>query len=107
MNNEKINYIINELKSLLSQKYKDFKGIYYYGSRARKDNQEDSDYDLMFVFDREVDRKLKEEIIHLLYRYELDNDIIIDCRVYSTNDIKNIYTPFIYNVIKEGLFYGV
>ncbi|MCX6151933.1 MAG: nucleotidyltransferase domain-containing protein [Ignavibacteriales bacterium] len=107
MNNEKINYIINELKYLLSQKHNDFKGIYYYGSRRRKDNQEDSDYDLMFVFNREVDRKLKEEIVHLLYSYELENDIIIDCRVYSADDIENIYTPFTHNVKKEGLFYGV
>jgi len=107
MDNVTIDHIINELKSLLSQKYKDFKGIYFYGSRVRGDNQADSDYDLMFVFDREVDQKLKEEIVHLLYSYELESDIIIDCRVYSANDVHNIYTPFINNVVNEGVFYGV
>jgi hypothetical protein len=43
----------------------------------------------------------------LLYSYELENDIIIDSRVYSANDVHNIYTPFINNVVNEGMFYGV
>ena len=41
--------IIDELKAELKSKYPDFRGIYLFGSRARGDFQNDSDYDLAFI----------------------------------------------------------
>ena len=44
-----IDKIIEELKAELKSKYPDFKGIYLFGSHARGDFNEDSDYDLIII----------------------------------------------------------
>ncbi|MEW5821766.1 MAG: nucleotidyltransferase domain-containing protein, partial [Cyanobacteriota bacterium] len=51
-----ISKIINDLNKLLSQKYSDFKGSYLYGSRAKGNYKEDSDIDIVVLFDQ-LDRE--------------------------------------------------
>ena len=60
MVNEKVNIIIKELIEELKSKYTDFKGIYFFGSHARGEANDDSDIDLALVFEREVIWKLKK-----------------------------------------------
>lgn len=102
-----INTIIIELKDTLKKRYPDFKGIYFYGSMARGEGQTDSDYDLVFVFSGNVNRKLRDEIIDIVYEYELAYGILIDVKVYSASMIENPVTPFRKNVLAEGIFYGI
>lgn len=99
--------ILSSISSQIKAKHSDFAGIYFFGSRAKGTATEESDYDTAFIFDGTVDRKLKNEIISLVYDYEVENDIIIDVLVYSKQDIENPATPFRDNVKNEGIFYGV
>jgi predicted nucleotidyltransferase len=101
-----IKKIIMDLKEELKKKYPDFDGIYLFGSRVRDDYKEDSDYDIILAFGHNVDRRLKKEISSIIYRYELDNNIILDEHVYRHSDILNPATPFRQNVLKEGRYYA-
>lgn len=101
------NDILASINSQIKAKYKDFAGVYLFGSRAKGTGTKESDYDTAFIFNGKVDRKLKNEIISLVYDYEVDNDIIIDVLVYNKQEIENPSTPFRYNVRSEGKFYGV
>ena len=106
MNLEKIENIIKQISTSLKIKYSDFLGVYFYGSRARGDYISDSDYDLVFVFQREITWRFKEEVRHLIYEYEDKFDIFIDAKVISSKEINLNRMPFIENVKKEGVFYG-
>jgi predicted nucleotidyltransferase len=106
MDNTLINKIIDELKSELKAKYPDFRGIYFFGSRARGNADEYSDYDLAFIFDRQIDWKFEEEIIRITCKYDVKYDLIIDPHIFEINDIIVPITPFRNNIKEEGIFYG-
>ena len=97
--------LIEEIKTELKSKYPDFRGIYLFGSRARGDFHEDSDYDFVLIFEREINRKFKDEVRRKIIDYEIENLIIIDSHVYNMNDIVKPITPFRENVQKEGIYY--
>ena len=101
-----INLIIEKIKNELKISYPDFRGIYSYGSQVKGYARQDSDYDLVFVFDREIDWKFKEEIIEYVYKYEVENCIIIDVKVYSVQQLNEVEIPFRRNVINDGVFYA-
>ena len=105
--NKKFKKLINELREILKNKYPDFKGIYFYGSRARGDFSEDSDYDLIFNFDREIHWNFEYEVKDIIYDYELKYELFLDSRKYSSKDIQEPATPFRINVKSEGIFYGI
>jgi len=108
MSDQIIEKIISKLNKQLKMSFPDFKGLYFYGSRVAGKSTKDSDYDIVFLFERKkIDRSLKDEIISLVYDYELENDILIDVRVYTFQSIQNPTTPFRVNVKSEGIFYGV
>ena len=102
-----IDDIITELKSALKKKYPDFTGIYFYGSQRGVISSLESDYDLALVFNKKINKKFKEEIIDLIYEFDLQYDIVIDAKIYSSDEISNPVTPFRANVKNEGTFYGV
>ena len=75
MANMKIEKIIAEISGLLKIKYADFKGIYFFGYRTRGDYRADSDYDLLFLFDRKISWKFREEIRHVIYEKLLNKKL--------------------------------
>lgn len=104
---KKIENIINEISELLSGKYHHFKGIYLFGSRLAEDSNEYSDVDIAIVFEGEINRKFKTEILDLIYDYDLKYDLFFDAKILSFEEILNPTTPF-RSVIKEkGIYYGV
>jgi len=100
-----INNLIDELNKELKSKYPDYKGIYLHGSRLNGTANEDSDYDMVFVFDRDVDWKFKKEISDILYEIELKYEILIDARIYSYNEVETPATFFKETVRQEGRFF--
>ena len=107
MNDDKIINMIKEISVHLKNEYRDFLGIYYYGSRVQGNYKPDSDYDLLFIFDRKVEWQFKEEIRHLIYEYEGRFNIIIDSKIISRNEIDMNRMPLIQEVKKYGIYYGV
>ncbi len=99
--------IIEEISRILKNNHKDFRGIYFYGSRVREDAGIRSDYDIAIVFDRDINWKFENEILDTLYNFIIDNDIIIDCKIYSAKEISNPMTPLRQNIKNEGILYGV
>ena len=104
MPDKKIAEILNELRKRILERYKDFKGLYLYGSMARGDYHKGSDIDVVAIFD-EVDRQkdfdLGDIICELMYKY----DIYIDLHIYTIDNLKK--NPIYYDeVVNKGYFYG-
>jgi predicted nucleotidyltransferase len=105
--NKKFDQLVNEVSKVLKEKYSDFKGIYLYGSRSRGDFNKESDYDVIYVFDREIDWHFEYEVKDIIYDYELKYELFLDNKIYSYKDIQQPSTPFRINVKRDGIFYGI
>ncbi len=77
-----------------------------YGSRARGDAHEYSDYDLIILIDGEVSLEKENFICHQLYPVELEMGEIVTAFVYSRSKWNSpLYRemPFHKNVEKDGV----
>ncbi len=103
----KINTLIETIKNILKDKFPSLKGIYFFGSRARNNSVDGSDYDLAIIFDEEVNWKFKDEIVKCIYSFMIENDIILDLHIYSEKDFYTLNTPFKVKIKQEGIYFGV
>ena len=71
--------------------------MYLFGSRSRDDWKPDSDYDILIVLETK-DRKILISTSKLISLKIFTND--------EFNRLKSIPTPFIRNVLKEGIKIG-
>ena len=77
-----------------------------YGSEARGDARPDSDIDLLILVDgNELTDKEEDRIIAPLYDIEIETGVQINARVLLKKIWENrpFQTPFIFNVMKEGI----
>lgn len=84
------------------------KEIYLFGSRCRSDWRPDSDYDILIVVDRK-DRDLISKLYDVVMDILLDTGRLISLKIFNAsefNRLKSIPTPFMNNVIKEGIRLG-
>ena len=100
------NKIINEIKNEMKEKYPDFRGIYLFGSSAKGDFNEDSDYDLAIITNGTVNFTVKQNIRNTIYEYMLLYDIIIDNPIISNDDLLNPQSYLIEKIKSEGVYYG-
>ena len=80
--------------------------IYLYGSRARGQGREDSDWDLLILVDKpEITPQLEYEITSPLYELEFEVGEVISPMIYTEKEWFNKYTvtPFFSNVMQEGI----
>lgn len=76
-----------------------------YGSRVRGDERVDSDFDILLVV-TEKHRTVKDALRTLFYRYELEWGLSFSVAILTLDEIsenKRIGSPFIANVLAEGL----
>lgn len=106
MSKELINKVIKELSEELKSKYPDYHGIYLFGSQARGDAGENSDYDLAITFTKKIDLYFKDEIRRIIARSMTEHELILDCVIFNISDLINPTTPLRANVREEGIFYG-
>lgn len=98
-----ISEVIKELNSKIKEKYSDFKGSYLYGSRARGDYREDSDVDIVAVFD-EVTRNKEMEIYGICGELDYKYDIVISLHLYTYPRLEKNY--FYHNeVVNKGIYF--
>jgi predicted nucleotidyltransferase len=80
--------------------------VILYGSRARGDAQEDSDYDLLVLVDRQVDMQLERAIVNQLVPLEGRTGKVLTVLLYSRSQWDSaLYRamPFHKNVTREGV----
>jgi predicted nucleotidyltransferase len=95
--------IVKELNRLLSVKFKDFKGLYLYGSRARDDYREDSDFDIVAIFDN-IDREKELDVYEIVTDLDYQYDIFISLFAYTREGL--VENPVFYDqVVNKGFFY--
>jgi predicted nucleotidyltransferase len=77
-----------------------------YGSRARGDAREDSDYDLLVLVDREVDTDLERAVVDRLVPLEVQTGKVLTVLIYNRAQWDSaLYRamPFHKNVTREGV----
>lgn|SRR3990172_11364999 len=96
--------IMCELKKRLSLKIK-LLDIMIFGSRAREDADEFSDFDV-FIETETVDRETKETIQNITWEVGIENMTVISPLIFSRHELTNSplkYSPVIENIMNEGL----
>lgn len=92
--------------------FSDFKGLYHFGSRKKAVHSDESDYDIILVFE-ELDYEKELAIAHIINKFEFEHSIFIDYKTFTQTGKKSIeYTRkninpiFIEDAIDNGIFYG-
>ncbi len=104
--------ILNKISGLFFEHFDDFQGLYYFGSRKKAIHSDESDLDIILVFDK-LDYKKELSIAHLINKLEFDYNLFIDYKTFtksgrkSIDYIRNYINPlFIKEAIDNGIFYG-
>ena len=77
--------------------------VILFGSRARGDFRNDSDWDVLILLDRPLDQPLKDLILATLYQLELQTDSVFNILIHTKEDwaMRSI-TPLYAIIQKEG-----
>ncbi len=84
------------------------KDIYLFGSRCRDDWRPDSDYDILIVLEQK-DRGIISRLYDIVMDILIDTGRLISLKIFveeEFNRLKSIPTPFMENVMKEGIRLG-
>ena len=96
--------VARKLHESISQKMK-LCGLWVFGSRARGDNKEDSDMDVLVEIE-EVSPRIQKTLSRLSWEIGFDNDIVISIIPVSREELENgpmKVSPLIRAVLKEGI----
>jgi predicted nucleotidyltransferase len=99
--------ILIDLKNYLRNNYgNSIKDVILFGSRARGDAENDSDFDVLIILDKDYHWKDENKILDLCYDIDLKYNIIIDAHLISQNEINSIRgkQPIFLNAINSGLY---
>jgi predicted nucleotidyltransferase len=78
--------------------------VVLFGSQARGDSHEESDWDFLILTSREVSRSLKREIRDALWEIEMKEEVIISSLiVYSATWKDTAAWPIHQNIEREGI----
>jgi uncharacterized protein len=83
--------------------------VILFGSRARNEAQEHSDWDILILLNQnQVSRKLQKEFRDSLFEIELETGEPISTLIFSKKEWeeKHKSTPLYFNVYKEGIYSG-
>lgn len=96
---------LNIIKTTILQLFPTCK-IVLFGSRARSDNQEDSDYDLMIILDKQMSPMEKipyrTQIRKTLLQYGIFSDILIQSNT-EVEQKKKLTGHIVKTIVNEGV----
>jgi uncharacterized protein len=98
--------ILSDLKSHLIRNYgNSVMDVILFGSQARGDSKEYSDYDVLIVIDKDYSGKDENQILDLCYDIDLKYNILIDAHLISRKELNSIRgrQPVFVNAIKSGI----
>jgi uncharacterized protein len=104
MNNKK-DTVLTKIKAVIRM-IDPLAEVILYGSRARGDEQSDSDWDLLILVDSDSDLEYEKVFRHALYDLELEMGEAFSVTVHNKNKWKSKYwmTPLYLNISREGLY---
>jgi|SRR5687767_2472642 len=78
--------------------------VILFGSRARGDFREDSDWDFLIILYRDLDQQLNELILEKLYEIELRTDSVLSSIIHTKSEWESLSVTPLYSIIKkEGI----
>ena len=104
MNDEIVEKFIECISSIRQK----IKVMYLFGSRSRDDWRPDSDYDILIVLEKK-DREIKSILYDGVMDVLLSTGKLISLKIFAEteyNRLMSIPTPFMSNIIKEGIKIG-
>lgn len=97
---EKLSIFLDRLRRFFKDR---IQRVILFGSRARGDFVEESDYDFILVFD-EVTQDVKDRLGELCLEMLLEHGMVISDFALTEGDLqRRRYEPFIMNATKEGI----
>jgi len=84
------------------------KEMYLFGSRCRNDWKPDSDYDILIVLDKK-DRMIIDKLYDVVIDILINTGRLISLKIFTLdeyNHLKSMHTPFISNILNEGIGIG-
>ena len=107
MNNNK--QILSELKNHLDKHYKgDIKNVILFGSQAWGKTNEDSDFDILVVLNKDdYNWQYEKKLRNSIYDIDLQYNIITDNHIISEKELQTSprrYEPFIINALQNGIY---
>lgn len=101
---EIVETFLNRISPLMT----DIKEIYLFGSRCRDDWRPDSDYDILIILEKK-ERSIIDKLYDAVMDILLSTGRLISLKIFTVaefNRLKSIATPFVSNVLKEGIKIG-
>lgn len=99
--------ILIDLKQHLQKHYGDsVKDVVLFGSQARGDSREYSDYDILIILDNDYSGKDENKILDLCYDIDLKYNILLDIHLLSGRELETNRgkQPIFTNALKSGLY---
>ena len=100
--------VIQKFLNRISPQKKYIKDMYLFGSRCRDDWRPDSDYDILIVLDKK-EKMIIDKFYDAVMEVLLSTGKLISLKIFTLtefNRLKSIPTPFIENILKEGIRIG-
>ena len=97
----KVEKIAMKLRDKLSE-YNDFIGLYLYGSQISGKATENSDIDIVGIFenDKDLDSSISMKILDL----DLEFDVVVDFQRMTLSCLNK--DPLYFNEVKKGIYYA-
>ena len=103
---KKVDKLILKLNKLIKNLFSDFNGLYLYGSYANGSAKEDSDVDLVALFNSDLPREDRMNLWSLIGKFEAEMDITLDLHPMTMIELKK--NPIYYEqVVDKGIYYGI
>ncbi len=102
-----VSEILTELKKHLIKNYGNaIKDVILFGSQARGDASEFSDFDVLIVLKKEYSAKDEDLILDLCYDIDLKYNILLDVHIISEREKNSIRgrQPVFRNAFKTGIY---
>jgi len=99
--------ILIDLKRHLTNHYgESIKDIVLFGSHARGDSSEYSDYDVLIVLEKDYSGRDENKILDLCYDINLKYNILLDVHLLSKNEMTSPRgkQPIFINALKSGIY---
>ena len=100
-----INSLIKDLNKELASNFKNFEGMYFYGSRVRGDYRHNSDFDIIIMFKNNYSIKDEYKLAGIIIEIELKHNIFIDYHPMTPKELER--NPVFYDqVVNKGIYYN-